>query len=1089
MRCGRCGEDNREGRKFCAACGAALGWTCPGCGFANEPGEAFCGGCGSKRPAPAGTSPAAPLYGEAAGERRQVAILFADLCGFTALSTTLDAEDLRRLVEAFYGRADAIVARYGGAVDKHIGDAVMALFGAPIAHGDDGSRAVRAALEIAATAGEIADPAGRALAAHVGIAMGEVVAGGIGRGYTVLGDAVNLAARLVELAGPGEVVIADGLMRLLEGRIRATSLGPAALKGIAGPVTGWRVEGIEALGRPASPFIGRETDRRLLNSLLDACLSEGRGRVVVLRGEAGIGKSRLIDEVLVEASGRGFATHKALVLDFGAARGLDARGMLTRSLLGLPSQSSDEARRAAAAEAEARGLLRDGEHAFLGELLDLPPEAEDRALVQAMEEATRHARRRALLAGLLVRLAQQRPILAAVEDIHWADAVLLDDLAELGAATAQAPLLLLLSTRPEGDPLDRRWRAKLGPAAIGTIDLAPLSQAESSRLAEGLLGIRDERTAACVDRAGGNPFFLEQLLRHTGEVARASVPASVQTLIQGRADRLPPEEKRALQAASVLGQRLPPAALRHLLGKPDYAPDRLVDQQFMRRDGGELAFVHALVRDGIYGSLLKARRRELHRAAADWYAKRDLVLWARHLDLAEAPEAAAAYLAAGEAAAAAYRLGEALDLAGRGLALARDSGLRASLASLRGELLQGRGRTKEAVADFETAAREAAPGRQRLRAWLGLVHGLTVLDRLAEAAALLDQAEEEARAHDLPLELSRVHTLRGNVHFPRGEIAQCLAAHREALRLAELAGAAEDQARALGGLADANYMRGSYRSAGELFGRCVELSAARGFHRIEAANLPLLAMMTMYQTRFAEGMRHLERALVLAERIGHSRAAMLAQHGCFFMHMETGQYDRALEAANAAHDIATALGARRFIGEALTFRALVEHGRGEARAIETICAAKEIAREQPTYMLPWTLGVQALIARDAGERAAALAEGEAVLAAGAVSHNFVFFNRYAMEASLAAKDWPAVERYAGALERAMAPEPLPFTDFLVARGRALAAAGRGEANRAELERLLGEARRLGWQAVAPALEAALAGTTAAPPAGRSRDSR
>ncbi|HZT17927.1 MAG TPA: adenylate/guanylate cyclase domain-containing protein, partial [Dongiaceae bacterium] len=312
MRCGRCGEDNREGRKFCAACGAALGWTCPGCGFANEPGEAFCGGCGSKRPAPAGTSPAAPLYGEAAGERRQVAILFADLCGFTALSTTLDAEDLRRLVEAFYGRADAIVARYGGAVDKHIGDAVMALFGAPIAHGDDGSRAVRAALEIAATAGEIADPAGRALAAHVGIAMGEVVAGGIGRGYTVLGDAVNLAARLVELAGPGEVVIADGLMRLLEGRIRATSLGPAALKGIAGPVTGWRVEGIEALGRPASPFIGRETDRRLLNSLLDACLSEGRGRVVVLRGEAGIGKSRLIDEVLVEASGRGFATHKAL---------------------------------------------------------------------------------------------------------------------------------------------------------------------------------------------------------------------------------------------------------------------------------------------------------------------------------------------------------------------------------------------------------------------------------------------------------------------------------------------------------------------------------------------------------------------------------------------------------------------------------------------------------------------------------------------------------------------------------------------------------------------------------------------------------
>ena len=236
MQCGACGRDNRQGRKFCAHCGAALGWACPACGFANDASERFCGGCGKAAAAEAAW-PAPSSEAETGGERRQVAVLFADLCGFTALSRRLDAEDLRRLVETFYGRADAVVAAYGGTVDKHMGDAVMALFGAPVAHGDDALRALRAALDIAAATGEIAGPGGEPLAAHVGIAMGEVVAGGIGRGYTVLGDAVNLASRLVQLAAPGEVVMAEELKRQLEGQVRAIALPTAKLKGIAEPVT------------------------------------------------------------------------------------------------------------------------------------------------------------------------------------------------------------------------------------------------------------------------------------------------------------------------------------------------------------------------------------------------------------------------------------------------------------------------------------------------------------------------------------------------------------------------------------------------------------------------------------------------------------------------------------------------------------------------------------------------------------------------------------------------------------------------------------------------------------------------------------
>src|SRR5260221_12005469 len=190
MRCPQCDLDNREERKFCAGCGGGLGWACLACGFANDAGDRFCGGCG--KPAagegttsPPATAPVAEL--EPSGERRQVAVLFADLCGFTELSRRLDAEDLRRLVEGFYARADAIIATYGGAVDKHIGDAVMALFGAPVAHGNDGLRAVRAALDIQNAVGELKDPWGAPLMSHGGAAAGAGIAGGVGRGYARCG--------------------------------------------------------------------------------------------------------------------------------------------------------------------------------------------------------------------------------------------------------------------------------------------------------------------------------------------------------------------------------------------------------------------------------------------------------------------------------------------------------------------------------------------------------------------------------------------------------------------------------------------------------------------------------------------------------------------------------------------------------------------------------------------------------------------------------------------------------------------------------------------------------------------------------------
>ena len=566
----------------------------------------------------------------------------------------------------------------------------------------------------------------------------------------------------------------------------------------------------------------------------------------------------------------------------------------------------------------------------------------------------------------------------AIEDLHWAEPLLLEDLAALGLATAAAPLLLALSTRPEGDPLDRAWRAKVGPASISTIDLAPLS-AEESALLRGLSGERrpaDHRLHRARGRQSLLPGAAAAPHRRGGERLGAGLGAEPGA---GPGGPLPPGEKRALQAASALGQRMPLEALRHLLGDPGYEPAYLIDQQFMRREGSELAFVHALMRDGIYGSLLKTRRRELHRAAAAWYGPRDLALGAQHLELGGGAGGGGRLSGGGGSGGRGLRIEQALDLASRGMALAAASRHARRLANLKGELLQGLGRTEEAIAAFAAPPEDAAPGGRDCvpgSDWLTASRYSTGSMRRRRCyRPARSRGEGGCCGRRNGVDFSRIYTLNANMHFPRGEIDHCLAEHSEALRLAEAAGAGEEQARALGGLADAYYMRGLYRTTEQMFRGFVDLSAAQGFKRIEAANLSMLAIMMFFELRFSEALAVADRGVALADQIGHRRAAMIAHHARFFLCFETGELAEARRSVDTALEIAEALQARRFIAEGLFFRALLEQTAGDARARDTLGEGNAIAREHPFYLLPLGLALLATMTADAQKRTAALAEG------------------------------------------------------------------------------------------------------------------
>jgi class 3 adenylate cyclase len=587
------------------------------------------------------------------GERRQVTVLFADLAGYTAWGQQLDAEEVHALLERFFERADRIIQEHGGRIDKHIGDCVMGVFGAPIAHGDDAERAARAALAISAAIPDVSARVGRPIGIHIGVAGGQVVASRTGSAnhseYTVTGDTVNLASRLTAAAEEGEILASDDTRRALAERFDCMDAGPLDIKGFAEPVRAWRLLGLRRFALEQRPFVGRHGELRLSEAALAACRETGRGQTIFIRGEAGIGKTRLIEEVQRKATESGFACHTAFVLDFGGGVGRDAVRALARSLLGVEVTSDTEAMRAAAARALSSGLVASEDAVFLNDLLNLPQPSELRPIYEAMDTGTRNRGQLDLVARILDRKSRLRPRLLVVEDLHWADQLVLMQLARLTTVVAQHPALLIMTSRIEGDPLDETWHAQVSGASLTTIDLGPLPSDDARALAEVLIAANTAFAERCVERAAGNPLFLDQLLRHADESQAVAVPGSIQSLVQERIDRLDPSDKTAVQAASVLGQRFAGSALAYLLDRLDYVPERLISRLLVRPQLASedvFLFTHALIRDAIYDTLLRSRRRELHQRAAEWYADRDPVLRAEHLDRAEDPKAAQAYLAA-----------------------------------------------------------------------------------------------------------------------------------------------------------------------------------------------------------------------------------------------------------------------------------------------------------------------------------------------------------------------------------------------------------------------------------------------------------
>jgi class 3 adenylate cyclase/tetratricopeptide (TPR) repeat protein len=1086
MICGKCETENRQGRKFCSACGAGLDVACAACGFRNDPDDRFCGGCGAALTANAPVQPtaarsvskAAPIApsvaaaevadDDARNERRQVTILFADISGFTEISKALDPEDAHALLQEYFGIADRVIESFGGRVDKHIGDAVMALFGAPVAHGDDPMRAVRSALELHTAVKQLVLQDGSPISIHVGIASGEVVAGalgGVSREYTVVGDSVNLAAWLQENCPANDTLISDSVRLVVEGKL---SCEPVSIEGEdpdGKTVLAWRVtEGDlrQRRGETRVPMIGRDSYVRQFRSILTTAADQKTGEALLIRAEPGVGKTRLIEEFMVIAADSGFDVHAAQILDFGAGEGQDAIRMLVRSLLGLSDKSSIAEKVEAVARACDGGLVAPEQVLFLTELAGAPIPADQKVAFDAMDYRTRWEGKKATLACLVCTLGLRAPILVCIDDLQWAHQVTLDYIAHLLESIVEFPVVIVLSTRVENDPLQGPWRGLLRDVALVEINLTPLGRADSLRLARQLMTEPSPLFDECVARADGNPLFLEQLLRSIQTQDRMALPATIQSLILSRMDRLSATDRSALQAAAAIGQIFDLDALRHVCGMPDYEARPLIESQLVRSDGGRYRFSHSLIRDGAYSSLVRSSARQLHKAAAAYFRTSDTGLAAEHLDKAGDPIAPKVYLEAAWKKQEVHHFQQASEYVGRALLLAKDAQMLFDLHCCQGQIYRTLGQSSASVEAY-ARARDIAPNEEgRCDALIGMVESMRDASEADQAMALLDLAQDIAERQELMTALAQIHGRRGDLHFPRGQVEACLAEQRQSLRLAKIAGSVELEVKALSGLGDAEYARGHMATAHNHFSECVERCRQNSLPQFANPNLALRGLTAFYCGRPKDAVHDCLEAVRASTSSRQARAELVARTAVAPALIEMLRLPEAEVEAETAAQLADRLGARRFLPECLSFKSRLRRLNGQSHEAERLAReAVGLSMENDAakaFAGPWALGTLALVTSNADVRVEALTKGAALLEDGCVSHNHLWFFRDAIEASLVARDWASAAAYADRLEDFTAREPLGWSALYIDLATTMAS-GHGQSE--ELRSIADRARVAG----------------------------
>jgi class 3 adenylate cyclase len=968
---------------------------CPNCGAETAAEARFCTACGAPLTAPEGSETEL---------RKTVTVLFCDVTGSTPLAELLDPETARRLMLRYFDEMALVIGRHGGAIEKYIGDAVMAVFGVPQIHEDDALRAVRAAAGMRTALTELNEELdqtwGITLATRIGVNTGEVAAGKPGLDQRlVTGDAVNVAARLEQAAEPGEILLGDETYRLVRAAVSAEELGGLALKGKALPVTAWRlldvVQGAPGwMRRVDSPLVDREAELTLLSEIFDRVSGSGASQVVTAIGAAGVGKSRLSSEFLSRLDGRATVAH-GRCLPYGDGITFWPIVGVIRDVAGIGERDSP-----AVAEAKVSQLLAASpEGAVIAERLAplLGPGAET-----GIQETFWAARK------LFEHLSAERPLVVVFDDIQWGEPTFLDLLEYLTDWITTAPVLLVCLARAE--LLEERpgWTASKANATILSVE--PLSETDTDSLIRNLVGgtqFADEARSRITELAEGNPLFVEESLRMLvdegllepavggwvvqGDLASVSIPPTIHAILTARLERLDPEERAVIERASVIGrvfwwgavteltpEELRPRVASHLqslmrkeLIRPDF--DRTGPDDAYR-------FTHILVRDAAYHELPKSVRVDLHERLATWVEERtqdrageyeEIVgyhleqAYRSLLELEPASERTEALgrtaaIPLGSAGDRAYARGDmpaAVNLLSRAAALLRQE------ATERAELLPELAFALLETGDFErlqevaaeTAAAAEASGNRRLQGhaailamWIRLF--TNPVGWAGEAQREANRASAAFREVQDERGLAKASSLLALVHTLRCEFREAETMWERAADHAQRVGDRRDEMESRAWVpltiwAGPTHVEAGLRRCGDTFAR------AEGDLKVMSSALMAQAAFVAGLGRFDEARDLLARARELAQEVALTvwEAGPLAQL-CGWVESFAGDSVAAERALRSGYETLTAIGEIAWLSTttALLAETVYQQGRLD-EAAELTQASEEWAGAEDTY--------------------------------------------------------------------------------------------------------------------------------------------
>jgi len=1107
MVCSNCGFENEAGRKFCGECGHSLIVVCSSCGRPNSPGMKFCGECGSSltgapavspHAAPA-TAPSVPVV--APTERRLVSILFADLVGFTTLSESRDSEEVRDLLSRYFDVCRTVISRYGGAVEKFIGDAVMAVWGTPVANEDDAERAVRAALDLVGAVETLgAEIQATELKARAGVLTGEASVNlqASGEGM-VAGDMVNTASRIQSVAEPGSVFVGETTRRATEVAIAYEDSGTHELKGKAEPVHLWHALRVTA-GRGGlmkseglePPFVGRDRELKLVKDLFHACVDEGRATVVQVTGIAGIGKSRLAWEFFKYMDGltNVFMWHRGRCLAYGEGVTYWALAEMVR---GRADILEGEDRASASAK------LREAVERYV-------PDPEDRRFVEprlahliGLQERTAPDKTD-LFAGwrlFFERLAEQLPVLMVFEDLQWADPSLLEFLDYLLEWSRGFPIFVMTLARPGTD------RTSLAARRNATsISLDPLSGQAMEQLLTGLVpGLPAELTRKILDRAEGVPLYAVETVRMlldrgllvedgpvyrvTGEIEDLDVPQTLQALIAARLDGLTTGERRLVQDCSVLGKTFTRAAAAALTGLPERELEPLLASLVAKEvlqvqsdprspERGQYGFLQDIVRTVAYETLARKDRKDKHLKVAGYLVRawgedeEEIVeVVASHLleayrlapdadDAAPIGEQARRMLIrAAERSASMAASAEAQSYFQQAAELTSSALERAELTERTGQMAWTLGRAEEAAAHYEEATglfEDSGQTHQsaRVQARLAEVeftqgHLEQAIERMSRAHAVLSGEEPDPDVALVAGQLGRFLAVAGRYD----EAAPTL---EEALELAEHLELPDVYCQALASRAIALTNRGRLREAGTLLRHALEVALDNGLTGAALRAYNNLGVVLESQDRFAEAIEVANQSIVLARRAGDRPRELGWLSGGIIDLVGAGRWDEAeaqAEEALAAPELPSIAWAAAGLADLIPV--FIHRGRlGQARGFLTALPGQD--SDNPETRLAYDLG-HARLSRAEGNSAEALATAEQGLAA--VAH--LGLTRAlvkqalveAVEAALDVGEAAKAEELLGLVRRARPGQVTPFLRAHAARFASRLAALGGDAESVE----------------------------------------